>query len=218
MDDSKIVFINYVPGSFGSFLLKCLSASPSVFLRTTDCDFFDEVGASHYGIEHYLHKLHDPNYINSWVNLPDKQSFIQEQWIPDQNFVKSGLYYIHRLLVPKQTANIKSFFPNAKFIKITIPDKYIPVVIKMRNIKSSPIQHMIPSSGKYPKTVSWPAIAGHRNNAIIEGVYDFDISHFVENTFLQEFDRLCEWLNFDKVDVSEMYEKFKQLNGITNEE
>ena len=64
----------------------------------------------------------------------------------------------------------------------------------------------------------WPAIAGHRNNAIIADVYDFDISHFIENTFIDEFNKLCEWLNFEKADVSEFYEKFKQLNGINNEE
>jgi len=218
MDDSKIVFINFVPGSFGSFLLKCLSASPSVFLRTTDCDFFDEVGASHYNIKQYLHKLHDPEDIKHWLTLSDKESFINENWKPDPEFNDSGLYYIHRLLIPKQTVAIKSFFPNAKFIKITIPDKHISTVIKMRKIKSDPIQHMMPSSGKYPSTIMWPAIAGHRNNAIIADVYDFDISHFIENTFIDEFNKLCEWLNFEKADVSEFYEKFKQLNGINNEE
>jgi hypothetical protein len=215
MNDSRIVFINYIPGSFGSFLLKCLSATPNVFLRTTDSNFFDELGASHYNIPHYLENFHDRKDIEDWLRLNDdeKSILIDKSWNPPEQFVHSNMYYIHRLLVPLKTKEIKSYFPNAKFIKINVPDKYIITVLRMYESKRTPVL-----KGKELGKVIWPYVTKNRNNDIIDGVYNFDISHLMENTFLEEFDRLCEWLNFEKTDVSELYEKFKQLNGITNEE
>jgi hypothetical protein len=215
MNDSRIVFINYIPGSFGSFLLKCLSATPNVFLRTTGSDFFDELGASHYDIPHYLENFHDKKDIEDWLRLDDdeKSILIDKLWNPPEQFIHSNLYYIHRLLVPLRTEEIKSYFPNAKFIKINVPDKYIVTVLRMYESKRTPVL-----KGKDLGKVMFSYVTKNRNNDIIDGVYNFDISHLMENTFLKEFDRLCEWLDFEKTDVSELYEKFKQLNGIINEE
>jgi hypothetical protein len=216
MNDSRVVFINFLPGSFGSFLLKCLSASSTVFIRTKDSTFFDELGASHYDIPHYLENFHSKQDIDDWLELPDldKQRVLTEYWNPPKEFIESDLYYIHRILTPKRTKEIKSYFPNSKVIKIIIPDKYVMTVLRMYETKRVPIlKDRENNLGK----VMFSYVTNNRNNDIIDGVYNFDVSHLMENTFLAEFDKLCEWLNFEKANVSEFYEKFKQLNGIKNE-
>jgi len=216
MDDSRIVFINFLPGSFGSFLLKCLSASPSVFLRTKDSNFFDEIGASHYDISQYLENFHSRQDIDYWLALSDieKHNFLLNNWQPPKEFIESNLYYVHRILTPKRTKEIKFYFPNSKIIKITIPNKHAETISRMYEIKRVAVSKNWENNlGKVPLSY----VTLNKSNDIIDGVYNFDVSHFMENTFLTEFDKLCEWLNFEKVDVSEFYEKFKQLNGIKNE-
>jgi hypothetical protein len=215
MDDRRIVFINFLAGSFGSFLSKCLSASPSVFIRTTDSNFFDALGASHYDIPVYLTNFHSKQEIDVWLAFSEseKHSFLLNSWQPPKEFIDSGLHYIHRILTPKRTKEIKFHFPNSKIIKIIIPNKYAETVARMYELKRIVPKDRENALGKVP--LSYVTI--NKSNDIIEGVYNFDVSHLMEDTFLPEFDKLCEWLNFEKADVSEFYEKFKQLNGITNE-
>jgi hypothetical protein len=215
MNDSRIVFINFLAGSFGSFLLKCISASPNVFVRTTDSSFFDELGASHHDIPIYLNNFHDQTDVTKWLELPtieDKINFFKDNWNPPNAFIESDLYYIHRILWPLKIREIMPYFPNAKFINITIPDKYVDVVRHMLSIKRVKVLNQ-----PRPVKVSPYYVLRHRENDTIDGVYNFDVSHLMENTFLNELDKLYEWLNFEKADVSELYEKFKQLNGITDE-
>jgi len=130
-----------------------------------------------------------------------QKTYLEKNWEPPKEFLNSNLHYVHRILLPKQVELIKHHIPKAKYIKITIPYKYNQIVRDMA-IKKHPLKN-IPD-------IYYTNI---KNNDIIDGVYDFNISHFIEGTFLTEFDKLCEWLNFEKTDVSSQYEKFKQVNG-----
>lgn len=216
MDDSKIVFINYLPGSFGSFLSKCLSTTSNVFLRVKDDSFFDANGASHYDITEYLEKFHDIKDIEYWANLSnsDKIKYLNNVWNPSQDFLESNLFYVHRLTVPHRTKDVMEFFPNAKFIQVVIPNSCIKVVLHQYTLKISP---GLKEKGENLEDVGWQHVVKYRNNDIIDGVYNFDISHLFDNTFLEEFSKMCKWLNFQESDVSELYTKFKKLHGITNE-
>jgi hypothetical protein len=199
----RIVFISFVPGSFGSFLLHCLSYSPSVYHRNTGNLYFDDNGACHYNITDFFTDFHSGQSIAKWFSLTtDKRNeFLVDNWKPTKEFVDSNLYYIHRSVLPKFTRLLKSHIPEAKYIKITIPEKYNDVVVDMiirKDTTSKPKKSYI----------------NLKNNKVIDGVYDFDISHFIEGTFLEEFNKLCEWLNFEKVDVSIPYEEFKRVNNL----
>lgn len=199
----RIVFINFIPGSFGSFLLHTLSYSPSVFLKNKKDIYFDETGAAHHNIKQYLENFHDGLFVKNWIDMPSdtKIEQLEQSWKPPQKFIDSNLYHIHRLVVPNYTPIFKKYIPAAKYIKITVPDHYLPLVESM--IRKKMIDNNYPV---YVKDL--------QSNDIIDGVYNFDISHFIEGTFLNEFDKLCEWLNFEKVDVSKQYERFKQVNGL----
>jgi hypothetical protein len=196
----RIVFIHFVPGSFGSFLLHCLSYSDSVFLQNKKDIFFDEFGAAHYKIKQFFLDFHSGTRIYEWSNLPTEmqKTYLEKNWNPPEDFLNSNLHYIHRIVLPKKIELVKQHIPKARHIKITIPFKYNLLVRDM----------LIKKTGNVPN-ITYSYI---KNNDTIEGVYDFDISHFVEGTFLSEFDKLCEWLNFEKTDVSSQYEKFKQAN------
>jgi len=198
---NRIVFIHFLPGSFGSFLLHCLSYSNSVFTQNKKDIFFDEFGAAHHKIKQWFNDFHSGTKINEWSNLPTEMQkiYLEKNWNPPEEFFNSNLYHIHRTCLPKKTELIKQHIPEARHIKITIPFKYNLLVRDMYIKKCRVVPNITYSYIK--------------NNDIIEGVYDFDISHFVEGTFLSEFDKLCEWLNFEKTDVSSQYEKFKQVNG-----
>jgi hypothetical protein len=197
----RIIFINFVPGSFGSFLLHCLSYSPSVFLQNKKDILFDDTGATHINIQEFFLDFHKGIKMHEWSNLTTdmQKTYLENNWEPPQKFLNSDLYYIHRLVLPKKIELVKQHIPEARHVKITIPYKYNQLVRDM----------FIKKTGNVPD-ITYTNI---KNNDTIEGVYDFDISHFVEGTFLNEFDKLCEWLNFEKVDVSSQYEKFKQANG-----
>ena len=201
----RIVFIHFVPGSFGSFLLNCLAYSPSVFLQNKKDIIFDKNGAAHDNIEQFFLNFHSGKAIFEWSTLSEdmQKEYLTKNWEPSVEFLKSDLYYIHRCVIPKKAELIKYHIPESKHIKITIPYKYNQIVIDMVNKKNS---NLVPIE-------DYKFYTSIKNNNIIDGVYDFDISHFIEGTFLTEFDKLCDWLGFEKVDVSRQYEKFKQVNG-----
>ena len=200
----RIVFINFVPGSFGSFLLQCLSHSKSVFLHNSEDIFFDNTGAAHHNITHFLENFHHGDLFVKWTKMSndDKIKYIEDSWNPPQEFIDSELYYIHRLVIPRYTQILKKHIPDAKYIKITFPNQYTTYVLEMINKKME-------YKDRHPRFVQ-----SLRDNSIIDDVYNFDVSHFIEGTFLSEFNKLCEWLNFEKVDVSKQYENFKRANGL----
>jgi len=122
----RVVFISFVPGSFGSFLLHCLSYSPNVYYKKTSPIYFDSEGASHYNIKQHLDFLHDGCTFKKW-SIRDEVSKIKElenKWDLPKNFIESNKYYLHRITLPKLLPALMLALPNSKFINISVPEKY----------------------------------------------------------------------------------------------
>lgn len=215
----RIVFVNYPVGSFGSFLTTCLRQTPNAGNKLTNTDVFDQFGSAHRQIEEWLDPFHSPPILTSWLQLPDniKQQSIINSWKPPKSFVESDLFYVHRLTVPYATDTFMKFFPEAKFIKIIVNDSEIDDVAEMfyrKIMNNNPQVHIQLPNGISAKQFSYDSVCEHRNNEIIHGVYNFNVKWFLDGSFVEEFDRLCEWLGFEKIDLTDFYERFKQVNGI----
>ena len=66
------IFVNYAPGSFGSFLTKVIELSPSV-AGTKTAEVFNEYNASHLNYSRWIKNLHDGDDIERWIALPAEQ-------------------------------------------------------------------------------------------------------------------------------------------------
>ena len=216
LDSDRIIFINYTPGSFGSFLSSCLRMSPSVHNKLLNKDIFNEYGSAHKQLIEYMIDFHQHGILSDWVNYSDEQKHktILHRWQPPDDFEKSSLFYIHRLIIPNSTDVFVKFFPKSRFIKINVDDNEVDIISKMfhkkiLNVENPTAPHKSKLAKKFIKT--------HINNDIIEGVYNFNVRWFLDGSFIKEFDKLCEYLNFKKVDITEifnMYDQFKRANNL----
>jgi len=209
----RIVFINYPAGCFGSFLTQCLHHSESSHHRLPNSDVFMNDGTAHRYIIEYLDSFHTPQQLNEWTtkSKEEKYALLNQRWTPPVDFLNSTLYYIHRLTLPKYNFMFKMHLPASKFVKITIDDSEMDFLadILCRKIPYGPNNQ--PNTPDIIKTY----FKRSRSNYTEDGVYNFNVRNFIDGTFLDEFDKLCEWLNFEKVsDIGEFYDKFKKVNKL----
>ena len=220
-DNDRIVFVIYPAGSFGSFLSACLRMSPSAFNTLSNKDVFNEDGAAHNHIKEYMgHNFHSFEDLKYWVELPDEQKneFVIKNWKPPVNFNSSNLFYIHRLIMPKKIHVFMNYFTKARFVKINVEQPEQGSICKM--ILKKIIPYSVKNSileERFQEKVARRDLINQTNNDIIEGVYNFNVKWFLDGSFVKEFNSLCEYLNFEKVntiEITNMYEEFKRQNNI----
>lgn len=126
--DDRWIFVNYVPGSFGSFIAKVIETSPSV-AGNADVDIFDDTGASHKNVSKWITNFHHGDDLDKWYsyNLDDQLNHVGKNIVPVS---KKHLYRVHRLTVPKYHSQFVKTFVNAKFIKIIFDDDIKHVIAK----------------------------------------------------------------------------------------
>lgn len=126
--DDKWIFVNYVPGSFGSFITKIIETSPSV-AGNADVDIFDDNGASHKNLSRWITNFHHGDDLDKWYsyNLRDQLKHLEKNIVPVR---EKHLYRVHRLTVPKYHSQFVKTFVNAKFIKIIFDDDIKHVIAK----------------------------------------------------------------------------------------
>ena len=210
----RIVVINYPVGCFGSFLMHCLHHSNSTYYKLPNSDVFVNSGAAHNHINEFFYSFHDPRSLQDWLIKPEEVRYdlLNQYWNPPKEFTTSKLYYVHRLTLPKYNNIFKKHFPTSKFVKITVDDSEIDFLANVF-CKKIPYDYNnkpnVPSKKK--NYFKWT-----RNNDAENDVYDFNVKHFINGTFTSEFNKLCEWLNFEKVDdIDVFYERFKKVNEIS---
>jgi len=205
----RVIFVNFLPGSFGSFLTHCISFSPDVFTKTATTDIFDEVGGAHRHIREFLKEFHTEKHIHDWslVDIEQQENIIKNQWHPPQEFLLSNKYHVHRVLGPKYIPDLLRFFSKSKFVNITIKPEHISLIRDMYAKKGS---HVLKNNVSSP----YHYYLMKQYCDTIEKVYNFDVSFFLNGNFLQEYEKLMNWLGLHKADVSELYENFKKVNNL----
>jgi hypothetical protein len=194
----NVVFINYVPGSYGTFLYHCLS--PEIKL-----DIFTENGSAHTDLVDAFPQFHNFHSFNEWLSLTEEQ---KANTISDFEKLHSSRdpkkLDIQRIAHPKSTKIIKQYFPSAKIIKITIDNYRIYHVAEkfVHKVENIPISEAI------------GFVCDNIDNEEIEGVYNLPVRSFMNGTFINHIAFIRHWIGLPKADITELYEKFKQVNGL----
>lgn len=232
LESNQWIFINYVPGSFGSFLTKVLELSPEV-AGTKHPDIFDEYNASHLNITHWIHQFHDGDDIEPWANLSmNEQSEYIKSRINLTQFNSTALKKIHRLTVPKYNTLFRKHFVNARFIKITVDPELISVITTTMADKTinNWFTNKVEKNSALKKVLSKVSPEHRRNRYIREcstritntidnstepATFNFPLTaFFTKLDFKQAVDNLTAWLEINPIDCTELYNQFfKKHNG-----
>ncbi len=107
---------------------------------------------------------------------------------------------------------------NSKLIIIDFDEDDIPLIASMLGKKIMvPIQL---SLGNIPsefliKRMSTDMVMDSLPEKNVEGAYYFKFKSFLdESSFIDEFNKLCKWLNFEVPDITEWYKTFKRVNNL----
>ena len=194
----NVVFINYVPGSYGTFLYHCLS--PEIKL-----DIFAKDGSAHTNLEEVFPQLHEYHSFNEWLSLTDQQkaSSISNFEVLHKRSDPNKLY-VQRITNPKSTKIIKQYFSGAKIIKITIDNYCIHHVAEkfITKVENIPISDAI------------GFICDNIDNEEIEGVYNLPVRYFIDGRIVQYIQLIRDWVGLPKADITELYKEFKRQNNI----
>ena len=119
-DGSRIVFINYAVGSFGSFLLHALAQSKTSYLKSSLENTFDVHGAAHNNLNVYLHNFHSQADIIKWLRLDSdtRKKTVENNWKDPGYWDETNTIYIHRVTTPQYSSEIIKACPNSKLIII----------------------------------------------------------------------------------------------------
>ena len=234
----KVIFINYVPGSFGSFLYHCIAESPECYKINSDNAVFWDNGAAHGNIVTMIFKFHDGDELRMWLELTDEQKqehFAKLTYCPP-DFADSQKWYVHRLTIPSMTPEVMRFFPESKFINVTFDDDDISTIARdMTNKTYNPpdggwIDKMRESNTDYYEQLmrlseeerldiyyqyNLNYVKSHQCNDIMTNVYTFPYKSFLnEESFMEETGKLFEWLGIEYADIGQLYSEFKKVNNI----
>jgi len=218
-DGSRIVFINFAVGSFGSFLWHTLAQSKSSYDTSLLEDTFDEYGRAHNSTVMYLRHFHSRDDINKWREL-DSDARIQaihNNWESPKYWEENNKLYVHRITTPQFSSEIIKASPNSKLIIIDFDEDDIPLIASMLGKKIMvPIQL---SLGNIPsefliKRMSTDMVMDSIPEKNVDGAYYFKFKYFLNDSFIDEFNKLCEWLNFEVPDITEWYKTFKRVNNL----
>lgn len=224
VDSDSWIFINYAPGSFGSFLTKILELSPDVYGRKTT-DIFNQYNASHNDITKWIRHFHDGDDLIQWSLLSYKE---QRQYILDNvntNLISATeLKRIHRFTIPKHNHLYKKHFNHAKFVKITIDPTEIDFVVDMMSEKtlnnwitykiSDQLKKVILNieynkQREYYATICKKHIIGILDNSIEEDTFNFPVQAFFSlEQFDEQVENLISWLGIHPGNHQDLYNKF----------
>jgi hypothetical protein len=219
-DGSRVVFINYAVGSFGSFLWHALTQSKSSGDTTLLEDTFDENGAAHNSLCMYLHHFHSREDINKWRKLDSdaRKKAIEDNWKDPAYWDDSAnTIYMHRVTSPQFSSEILKASPKSKLIIIDFDNDDVPLIASMLAKKVIIPLHL--SQGNMPpeffiKRASTTMVMESFPEKNVEGAYYFKFKYFLNDSFIDEFNKLCEWLNFEVPDITEWHKTFKRVNNL----
>ena len=194
----NVVFINYVPGSYGTFLYHCLSPKIKV-------DVFAQDGSAHINLTEVFPKFHEYNDLKEWLSLTEQQksiSIINFEKLHSQNDPKK--LYVQRITHPKSTKIIKQYFPGAKIIKITIDNYCIYHVAEkfLAKVENIPICDAV------------GFICDNIDNEETEGVFNLPVRYFIDGRIVKYIQLIRDWVGLPKADITQLYEEFKRQNNI----
>lgn len=223
IDLDSWIFVNYVPGAFGSFLTKVLELSPDVYGSKTT-DIFNQYGASHNNITEWINYFHDGDDLDRWAMLAQDE---QQQYILDNVdtalLSTTSLKRIHRLTIPKYNYLFRQHFICSKFIKITVEPQDIEFIVSMMSKKtfyvwmskiSDPLKTVILNISddkqyEYYNKVCMDHITNILDNAIEPDTFNFPVQAFFSlEKFSTEIDDLTRWLNIQPGNYEDFYNKF----------
>jgi len=229
-DGSRVVFINFAVGSFGSFLWHTLAQSKSSYNTSLLEDTFDEYGAAHNNTAMHLGHFHNYEDIATWRELDNdaRTKAIENNWENPAYWDESNTMYIHRVTAPQYSSEILKACPNSKLIIIDFDKDDVPLIASMLAkkiiIPNQFNQGIIPkanqlSQGIIPnetlvKELTTTMVMKSLPEKNVEGAYYFKFKYFLNESFIDEFNKLCEWLNFEIPDISEWYKTFKRVNNL----
>ena len=218
-DGSRVVFINFAVGSFGSFLWHTLAQSKTSYDVSLLEDTFDEYGRAHNSLCMYLHHFHSRADINKWRALDSnaRKKAIEDNWKDPAYWDESNTMYIHRVTTPQFSSEILKASPKSKLIIIDFDEDDVPLIASMLGKKI-----MIPmqlSLGNIPsefliERMSTDMIIDSMPEKNVDGAYYFKFKYFLNESFIDEFNKLCEWLNFEVPAITEWYKTFKRVNNL----
>jgi hypothetical protein len=225
----NFIFVNYSPGSFGSFLAKNIESSSSVdkFLMTATSNF-DSTGSAHNNISRWIGGLHDGQDLIQWLamNHEEKTKFILKTYNLDNN----KKLKVHRLTLPTANLQFHEFFSTSKFVKITFhPDRlniiaeamakktFQTYLIKEQNSNKIKYQIMQRLSVEQQLTAyssicrKW--IVDIMSDSLDPNTFNFDIENFYNyNSFKTAFNKLCIFLEIEEPDIESLYNEFYKIN------
>ena len=214
-DGSRVVFINFAVGSFGSFLWHTLAQSKSSYDTSLLEDTFDEYGRAHNNLNVYLHNFHSRADINKWRELDSdaRTKTIENNWKDPAYWDESSTMYIHRITTPQFSSEILKASPNSKLIIIDFDEDDVPLIASMLTKKILMPLQLIPDTTSI-KRASTTMVMESFPEKNVDGAYYFKFKYFLDESFIDEFNKLCKWLNFDVPDITEWYKKFKRVNNL----
>jgi len=128
LNDHCWIFVNYVPGAFGSFITKVIETSPDVY--NIDGKVFDKHGASHKNIAVWFHNFHDGDELDAWakLNKDDQISYVYNA-LNTKLYNSTTLYKVHRFTNPSKHHLFVNMFPQAKFVKVVFSSTYLNKIV-----------------------------------------------------------------------------------------
>jgi hypothetical protein len=221
LESKDWIFVNYAPGSFGSFLTKIIELSTSVS-GSKNLEVFDEYNASHRNVSRWIGHLHDGDDIESWCRLSVEQ---QKQFIIDniQTTTTTGKR-VHRLTVPKYNSKFRQHFPNSSFVKLTVEPEQIELVAKNMVNKTfnswltnkvddtlKTILSHVPENQQrehYLKECR-QRIINIVDNSVESNTFNFPVSVFFDSEkFSETVNQLANWLDIDPIDITVLHKEF----------
>lgn len=214
-DGSRVVFINFAVGSFGSFLWHTLAQSKSSYDTSLLEDTFDEYGRAHNNLNVYLHNFHSRDDILKWLELDNdaRKKTLKDSWKDPAYWDESNSMYIHRVTTPQFSSEILKASPNSKLIIIDFDEDDVPLIANMLTKKILIPLQLIPDTTSI-KRASTTMVMESFPEKNVDGAYYFKFKYFLNESFINEFNKLCEWLNFEVPDITEWYKEFKRVNNL----
>lgn len=229
-DGSRVVFINFAVGSFGSFLWHTLAQSKTSCDKSILENTFDEHGAAHNNVSMNLRHFHSREDITKWRKLDSdaRKKAIEDNWKDPAYWDESNKVYVHRITTPQYSSEILKACPTAKLIIIDFDKDDVPLIASMLAkkviIPNQFNQGIIPkpnqlNQGIIPnetlvKEMTTTMVMNSLPEKNVEGAYYFKFKYFLDESFIDEFNKLCKWLNFDVPDITEWYKTFKRVNNL----
>ena len=218
--ENRVVFINFAVGSFGSFLWHTLAQSKSSYDTSLLEDTFDEYGAAHNSLNVYLHHFHSRADISKWLQLDSdaRKTAVKNSWKDPGYWDESKTMYLHRVTTPQYSSDILKACPTAKLIIIDFDEDDVPLISSML-AKKILIPNHVSKEGVIPdetliKRIATNMVMSNLPEKNVEGAYYFKFKYFLDESFIDEFNKLCKWLNFEVPDITEWYNTFKRVNNL----